>query len=77
MKTIIALAALFATTAFALETPAYWMKEYPGADPVKVDRCMKVANEAYDKNVSDTAWGQNGWAVLHKGNAWEKCMDGK
>lgn len=69
--------------AFALQAiaenqePAYWMKKYPGADQDKVNRCMDIANEAYNKTVSDTSWGQNGWAVLAKGTAWEKCMEGK
>jgi len=79
MKYLISILALFALQTFAaeLQTPAYWMKEYPKADPVKVDRCMTVAIDAYNRTVSDTAWGANGWAVLAKGNAWEKCMDGK
>lgn len=76
MKAIAALAIL-STSVLAADEPAYWMKKYPGADPAKVQKCLAVAQEAYDKAVSDTSWGQNGWAVLAKGNAWEKCMESK
>ena len=75
MKYLIAIIAIFAAQAFAAE-PAYWMKSYPGADQAKVDRCLIVAEEAYAKNLKG---GMDGVAsaVLWKGNAWEKCMDGK
>ena len=68
------LLAMFAAVAFA-DTPAYWMKAYPGADQAKVDRCLVVAQEAYEKNLKG---GMDGhfWAVLWKGNAWQACMDG-
>lgn len=55
--------------------PAYWMKSYPGADPAKVQRCLAVANEAYDKANTGGVWGDNGFAVLAKGTAWEQCME--
>lgn len=75
MKKIFLLLSLFAAQAFAAE-PAYWMKSYPGADQTKVDRCLIVAQETYDKNLKG---GMDGhfWAVLWKGNAWQACMDGK
>lgn len=59
------------------EKPAYWMKQYASADQAKVNRCYRLGDAAYDKAVSDTSWGNNGFAVLAKGNAWEACMDGK
>jgi len=76
MKYLIAVLFVFAAQAFAAE-PAYWMKQYPGAENIKVQRCLAVANEAYEKAYGGAPWGQNGWGVLAKGNAWEKCMDGK
>ena len=75
MKYLIAIIAVFAAQAFA-DTPAYWMKSYPGADQAKVDRCLVVAQEAYEKNHKGSMNGHF-WAVLWKGNAWEACMDGK
>lgn len=70
------LIAMFATVAFAAE-PAYWMKSYPGADQAKVQRCLAVAEEAYNKANTGGMWGENGFAVLAKGTAWEHCMEGK
>ena len=52
-------------------------EQYPGADQAKVQRCLAVANDAYEKAYGGAPWGQNGWGVLAKGNAWEKCMEGK
>ena len=68
------LLAMFAAVALAAE-PSYWMKQYPGADQAKVQRCLAVAEEAYEKNLRGDMSGV-AWAVLHKGNAWEACMDG-
>lgn len=69
------IAAVFAAAVFAAE-PHYWMKQYPGADQAKVQRCLAVAEEVRDKQLKG---GMDGvaWATLHQGNAWEKCMDGK
>ncbi len=75
MKKIALLLSLCAASAIAAE-PAYWMKSYPGADQAKVQRCLAVAEAAYEKNLKGNMDGVF-WAVLHKGNAWEKCMDGK
>ena len=76
MKKLTLLLSLIAVSAIAAE-PSYWMKQYPGADQAKVQRCLAVANEAYEKAYGGAPWGQNGWGVLAKGNAWEKCMEGK
>lgn len=76
MKKIALLLSIVASQVFAAEEPAYWMKSYPGADQAKVDRCLVVAEAAYEKNLKGDMSGV-AWAVLHKGNAWEKCMDGK
>ena len=73
----IILAALSLQAIADSQEPAYWMKKYPNADQSKVQRCLAVANEAYEKAYGGAPWGQNGWGVLAKGNAWEKCMDGK
>ena len=75
MKYLIAVLFVFAAQAFAAE-PAYWMKSYPGADQAKVQRCLVVAQDAYEKNHKGSMEGHF-WAVLWKGNAWEACMDGK
>ncbi len=80
MKRTHILAILFA--AFAIQAaadqkePSYWMKQYPGADNAKVQRCLAVAEEVRNKELKG---GMDGvaWATLHQGNAWEKCMDGK
>lgn len=83
MKYIIAILAAMFLTACAghgdyvqNEQPAYWMKEYPGADNAKVQRCLAVAEQA--KNEAQVnSYGVMGFTVLVKGNAWEKCMEGK
>ena len=77
MKTLLALISIIAASQAIAAEPSYWMKQYPGADQAKVQRCLAVANEAYEKAYGGAPWGQNGWGVLAKGNAWEKCMDGK
>lgn len=73
MKYLLIVLLAFAAAAFAAE-PAYWMKSYPAADNAKVQRCIVVAEVAYEKNLKG---GMDGvfWAVLHKGTAWEACMD--
>lgn len=77
MKTLLALISIIAASQAIAAEPSYWMKQYPGADQAKVQRCLAVANDAYEKAYGGAPWGQNGWGVLAKGNAWEKCMDGK
>jgi hypothetical protein len=73
MKYIISILALFSISAFAAE-PAYWMKSYPNAPQAKVDQCLIVAQEVYEKAHRG---GMDGHfvGVLHKGLAWEKCME--
>lgn len=73
----IILAALSIQAAADQQEPAYWMKQYPGAEQAKVFRCLAVADEAYDKANTGGMWGDNGFAVLAKGTAWERCMEGK
>jgi len=75
MKKLTLLLSLIAVSAFAAE-PAYWMKQYPGADQAKVQRCLAVAEEVRYKELKGGMTGV-AWATLHQGNAWEKCMDGK
>ena len=72
---MLVLAALFATVGFAAE-PAYWMKSYPGATKSQTTHCLAVAENAYANALNG---GMDGvaWAVLAKGNAWERCMEGK
>jgi len=84
MKRTIAILAVFFLSAcaghgdyVANEAPAYWMKQYAGAGQAKVNKCMDIANAAYDQKAGNTAFGVDGWAVLAKGNAWEACMDSK
>ena len=72
----ICLAAVAIQAAADQQEPAYWMKSYPGADQAKVQRCLAVAEAAYEKNLKGNMDG-GFWAVLHKGNAWEKCMNGE
>lgn len=59
------------------EQPAYWMKQYASADQAKINRCMASGNAAYEKAGGTQGRGDNGFAVLAKGTAWEKCMEGK
>lgn len=59
------------------QIPAYWMKKYPEATVAKQKQCMEKANEAYEKAGGTQGRGDNGFAVLAKGTAWEKCMDEK
>lgn len=72
----IILAAFTLQAAAELQEPAYWMKKYPDAPQAKVAKCLAVAETAYEKNLRGNMEGVM-WAVLWKGNAWEKCMDGK
>lgn len=72
----IILAALSLQAVADQQEPAYWMKQYPNADQSKVQRCLAVAQDAYEKNIGGDMNGHF-WAVLWKGNAWEACMEGK
>ena len=75
MKLIItAIITLFAITAYSAE-PAYWMKSYT-APQAKVNQCLVVAQDAYEK-AHKGGFDGHFWAVLAKGNAWEKCMESK
>ncbi len=69
------LIAMFAAVAFAAE-PAYWMKSYPGATKAQTAHCLTVADTAYAASLKSGMDGVS-WAVLAKGNAWERCMEGK
>jgi hypothetical protein len=73
----ILLAALSIQAAADQQVPAYWMKKYPDASPSKTQACLVVSEEAYEKAGGTQGKGDNGFAVLAKGNAWEKCMEGK
>lgn len=75
MKKLTLLLSLIAVSAIAAE-PHYWMKQYPGAENTKVQRCLAVAEGVRDKQLKG---GMDGvaWATLHQGNAWEACMDAK
>ena len=74
----IILAALSLQAIADSQEPAYWMKKYPNADQSKVQRCLAVAEEVRDKQLTGGVMGSDvPWATLHQGNAWEKCMDGK
>lgn len=71
----ILLAALALQAVADQQEPSYWMKQYPGADAAKVQKCLVVSEEAYEK-AHNGGPGLNGFAVLAKGNAWEACMEG-
>lgn len=70
----IILAALSLQAVADSQEPAYWMKSYPNVPQAKVQQCLVVAQEAYDKHLSGDMSGHF-WAVVWKGNAWEKCME--
>jgi len=74
MKTLLALISIIAASQAIAAEPSYWMKQYPGADQAKVQRCLAVAEEVRDKQLKG---GMDGvaWATLHQGNAWEACME--
>jgi len=77
MKKLTLLLSLIAVSAIAAELH-YWMKQYPGADQAKVQRCLAVAEEVRNKQLTGGVMGSDvPWATLHQGIAWEKCMDGK
>ena len=77
MKTLLALA-LFVYAAQSFSEPHYWMKQYPNADKAKVQKCLKVAEEVRNKELTGGVMGNDvPWATLKQGNAWEKCMEGK
>ena len=59
------------------ETPSYWMKKYPNAPQEKVSLCLYQGHLAYEKAGGTQSRGDNGFAVLARGTAWETCMDGK
>lgn len=68
----------FALQAFAdQQEPAYWMKKYPDAPHAKQLQCLAVADEAYEKAGGTQGRGDNGFAVLAKGTAWEACMENR
>jgi hypothetical protein len=73
----IVIAALSLQVCADQQEPAYWMKKYPDAPQDKVQKCLAVSDVAYDKANTGGMWGDNGFAVLAKGTAWEKCMEGK
>ena len=73
----IVLAALSLQVCADQQEPAYWMKKYPDASQTKTQTCLLIAEEAYDKASTGGMWGDNGFAVLAKGTAWAKCMEGK
>ena len=78
MKRTIAILAVISLSACAnLDGTAYWMKAYPNASADKTQKCLALANAAYEKAYTGAPMGQNGWGVLAKGEAWEKCQDGK
>lgn len=82
MKYLVILIALFVSQAFATDhrvpptEPHYWMKNYPNSEPAKVQRCLAEAQTVFYEKLSG---GMSGvaWAVLHKGNTWERCMEAK
>ena len=73
----IVLAALSLQVCADQQEPAYWMKKYPDASQTKTQTCLIIADEAYEKAGGTQGRGDNGFAVLAKGTAWEKCMEGK
>ncbi len=73
----IILSALSIQAAADQQEPAYWMKKYPDASQTKTQTCLLIAEEAYEKAGGTQGRGDNGFAVLAKGTAWEKCMEGK
>lgn len=72
----IILAALSLQVCADQQEPAYWMKKYPNASPTKTQTCLLIAEEAYEKAGGTQGRGDNGFAVLAKGTAWEQCMEG-
>lgn len=73
----IILAALSLQVCADQQEPSYWMKKYPDASQTKTQTCLIIADEAYEKAGGTQGRGDNGFAVLAKGTAWEKCMEGK
>jgi hypothetical protein len=74
---VIVLAALSLQVCADQQEPAYWMKKYPEASQTKTQTCLLIAEEAYENAGGTQGRGDNGFAVLAKGTAWEKCMEGK
>lgn len=76
MKSIItALFVVFLAACASTGESAYWMKKYPDAHIAVQQQCLVVAEAAYEKAGGTQGRGDNGFAVLAKGTAWEKCMD--
>ncbi len=73
---VIILAALALQAAADQQAPHYWMKKYPDAPVAKQQACMVKAEEAYEKAGGTQGRGDNGFAVLKMGTAWEACMEG-
>ena len=71
----ILLAALALQACVDQQGVAYWMKKYPGAPVEKQRACLAIGDEAYEKAGGTQGRGDNGFAVLAKGTAWEKCME--
>jgi hypothetical protein len=74
---VIVLAALSLQVCADQQEPAYWMKKYPEASQTKTQTCLLIAEEAYENAGGTQGRGDNGFAVLAKGTAWEKCMESK
>jgi len=72
----IILAAVAIQAAADQQGPFYWMKKYPDAPQAQVSRCMAIAEAAYEKAGGTQGRGDNGFAVLAMGTAWEACMEG-
>ncbi len=75
-KLTLLIGTLFVSGSLMAAEPAYWMKQYPNAPQAKVDQCLAEAQAVYEKKLGGNMEGHF-WAVLHKGNAWEKCMEEK
>ncbi len=72
---VLAIAALSLQAVADQQEPAYWMKQYPTAPSVAVITCLALSEAAYEKAGGTQGRGDNGFAVLAKGTAWEACMD--
>ena len=59
------------------QDPHYWMKKYPNAEQTKIERCLAIADQAYENAGGTQGRGDNGFAVLAEGTAWERCMEGE
>jgi hypothetical protein len=77
INVLVAMTVIVGLSACTEGGPAYWMTKYPGADKAKETACLEKAEAAYEKAGGTSGKGDNGFAVLAKGTAWEKCMEGK